>query len=37
MDILIPLFSAVAVGLIAFVLILTVAVPMVLGLFDGRR
>jgi hypothetical protein len=37
MDILIPLISAVAVGLIAFVLILAVAVPMALGLFDGRR
>lgn len=37
MDILISLLSAVAVGVVAFVLILTVAVPATLGLFDGRR
>lgn len=34
MDILIPMISAVAAGIIAFVLILCVAVPMALGLFD---
>jgi len=37
MDILISLCSALAFGLFAFVLALTVVVPMVLGLFVRRR
>jgi hypothetical protein len=37
MELLIPLCSAFAVGLVAVVLVLTVVVPMVLGLFDGHR
>ncbi len=37
MDVLIPLCSAAAVGLMAAVLVLTVVVPMVRGLFAGGR
>jgi hypothetical protein len=37
MDNLIPLCSALALVLVGLVLMLTVIVPMVLGLFDGRR
>ena len=37
MDNLIPLCSALALGLVGLVLMLTVVVPMVLGLLDGRR
>jgi hypothetical protein len=37
MDLLIPLCSALAVGLVAVVLLLTLVVPMLVGLFDVRR
>jgi hypothetical protein len=37
MDMLISLSSALAVGLIAVVLVLTLIVPMLSGLFAGRR
>jgi hypothetical protein len=37
MDLLIPLCSALAVGLVAVVLILTLVVPMLVGLLDVRR
>jgi hypothetical protein len=37
MDFFIPLCSALAVGLAAVVLIRTLVVPMLLGLFDARR
>jgi hypothetical protein len=37
MDLLIPLCSALAVGLVAVVFILTLVVPMLVGLLDVRR
>ena len=37
MHLLIPLLSALAVGLVAAVFVVTVVVPMVLGLFGERR
>jgi hypothetical protein len=37
MDLLIPLSSAVAVGLVAIAAVLAIVVPMARGLFAGRR
>jgi hypothetical protein len=37
MDILIPFSSALAVGLVTVVLMLTLVVPILAGFFDGRR
>lgn len=37
MDVLIPLCSAAAVGLVAVVLVLAIVAPMARGLFAGRR
>jgi hypothetical protein len=37
MDLLIPLSSAAAIGLVAIAAVLAIVVPMARGLFAGRR